>query len=390
VLDAFVSVEMALAVLLLIGAGVMIRSVRQVTTADIGVVTDDVWTASLYLPPERYPEPAMRVAFYRDLAARVAELPGVEAVGLAAVAPTEAVPRMVYALAEQMPTSPTFSIATMAISPGYVRTLRASIVAGRDFTAADDSRAAAVALVNQRFVDTHWPAGSAIGKRVRLTAERTPEDDGRWVTVIGVISNIGQDDRTRQSFEPIVYVPFAQQSQANMFVFARSRNATIARSLRAAVYERDPTLPVPALWPLRERLGRLYAVERQTTTILGTFAAAALALAAIGLYTVVAHAVGRRTREIGIRIALGATPRAIGEWVAGRAVRPLVAGLVIGSCLGLMATRLLASQLVGVSPTDPLTIAVAFAALGGATAIGCWLPARRAARTDPATTLRTE
>jgi putative ABC transport system permease protein len=140
-----------------------------------------------------------------------------------------------------------------------------------------------------------------------------------------------------------------------MFLFARSRHrdSTIAGALRAAVYQRDPNLPVPALWPLRERLGRAYAVERHTTAILGSFAAVALALAAIGLYTVVAHAVSRRTREIGIRIALGATSRAIGKWVAIRAVRPLVAGLVAGGCFALMATRLVASQLVGVSPTDP-------------------------------------
>ena len=390
VLDAFVSIEMALAVLLLIGAGVMIRSVRQVTTADIGVVTEDVWTASLYLPPSRYSDTAMRVAFYRDLAARVGTLPGVEAVGLGAVPPTEVVPRMEYALPEQTPDSPVFSVATMVISPGYIRTLKASVLAGRDFTDVDDSMASAVALVNTRFVDAHWPGASPIGKRLHLSVANAPAGDGRWVTVVGVISNIGQDDRTRQSFEPIVYVPYAQQPQANMFLFARSRNQSLAGALRAAVSERDPNLPVSALWPLHERLGRLYAVERQTTIILGGFAAVALALAAVGLYTVVAHAVGRHTREIGIRIALGATPRAIGAWVAVRGVRPLLAGLVAGGCLALMATRLVASQLVGVSPMDPLTIASACAALGGATVLGCWLPARHAGRMDPSTTLRME
>ncbi|MFN2447007.1 MAG: ABC transporter permease [Vicinamibacterales bacterium] len=392
VLDALVSVEMALAVLLLIGAGVMIRSVRQVTTADIGVVTEDVWTASLYLPPDRYPGADARVAFFRDLADRVAALPGIEAVGFGAVPPTEVVPRMVYVLPEQIPVSPASTIATCVISPGYVRTLRASVLAGRDFTDADRSVAPPVALVNQRFVDTHWPGQSAIGKRLRLNAATAPATGGPWVTVVGVTSNIGQNDRTRQSFEPMVYLPYAQQPQANMFLFTRSRNAdaTIAGALRAVVYARDPNLPVPALWPLRERLGRAYAVERQTTVVLGGFAAVALALASVGLYTVVAHAVSRRTREIGVRIALGATPRAVVGWVAARAVRPLAVGVVAGGCLALMATQLVASQLVGVSPTDPLTIAGALTALGGATTLGCWLPARRAARTDPATTLRME
>lgn len=393
VLDALVSVEMALAVLLLIGAGVMIRSVRQVTTADIGVATEGVWTAGLYLPPDRYPGADARLAFFRDLADRVTALPGIEAVGFGAVAPTEVVPRMVYVLPEQGPVSPAPTVATCVISPGYVRTLRASMLAGRDFTDADRSAAAPVALVNQRFVDTHWPGQSAIGKSLHLHATTAPATGGPWVTVVGVTSNIGQDDRTRQSFEPMVYLPYAQQPQANMFLFTRSRNpddATIAGALRAAVYARDPNLPVPALWPLHERLGRAFAVERQTTAVLGGFAAIALALASVGLYTVVAHAVRRRSREIGVRIALGATPGAVVAWVAARAVRPLAVGIVAGGCLALIATRLVASQLVGVSPTDPLTIAGALAALGGATTLGCWLPARRAARTDPATTLRME
>jgi hypothetical protein len=292
VLDVFVSVEMALAVLLLIGAGVMIRSVRQVTTADIGVVTEGVWTASLYLPPDRYPDAYARVAFFRDLADRVAALPGIEAVGFGAVLPTEVVPRMVYVLPEQIPVSTGSTVATCVISPGYVRTLRASVRAGRDFTDADRSAAAPVALVNQRFVDTHWPGQSAIGKRLLLDAATAPATGRRWVTVVGVTSNIGQNDRTRQSFEPMLYLPYAQQPQANMFLFTRSRNpdANIAGALRAVVFARDPNLPVPALWSLRERLGRAYAVERQTTAVLGGFAAVALALASVGLYTVVAHA----------------------------------------------------------------------------------------------------
>jgi predicted permease len=391
VLDVFVSLEMALAALLLIGAGVMIRSVRQVTTADIGVTTEDLWTASLFLPPVRYTDGETRIALFRDLAVRVAAIPGIEGVGFGAVPPTEVAPRLAYVLPETA-AAPVSTVATCVISPGYVRTLRASVLAGRDFTEADRSDAPPVALVNQRFVDTHWPEQSALGKRLRLSAETAPADGSPWVTIVGVISNIAQDDRTRQSFEPIVYLPYAQHAQANMFLFARAArpDSTIAGALRAAVYERDPNLPVPALWPLQERLGRLYAIERQTTAVLGFFAAVAVALAAIGLYTIVADLVTRRTREIGIRIALGATRHAIVRWVAIRAVRPLVVGIVAGACLALMSTRLVAAQLVGVSPTDPLAIAVAVTTLACATALGCWVPARRAARTDPAMTLRTE
>ncbi len=391
-LDGFVSVEMALAVLLLIGAGVMIRSVRQVTTADIGVVTEGVWTASLYLPPDRYPDADGRLAFFRDLRDRVAALPGIDAVGFGAVPPTEAVPHMAYLLPEQSLVIPAATVATCVVSPGYFRTLSASVLAGRDVTDTNHASAAPVALVNQRFVDTHWPGQSAIGQRLRLSAATAPASNGPWVTVVGVTSNIGQDNRTRQSFEPMVYLPYAQHPQANMFLFTRSRkpDPAIGGALRAAVYGRDPNLPVPNIWPLRERLSRAYAVERQAASVLAGFAAVALALASMGLYTVVGHAVSLRTREIGVRIALGATPRAVVAWVAARAARPLTLGVVVGGALALMATRVVAAQLVGVSPMDPLTIACALVALGSATALGCWLPARRAARTDPATTLRME
>lgn len=391
-LNALVSVETALAVLLLFGAGIMIRSVRQVTAANIGVATDGVWTAGLYLPPDRYPLAEVRVAFFQDLADRVAALPGIDAVGFGAVAPTDAVPRMIYTQSGQASPSPAQTVATCVISPGYLRTLGVAVRAGRDFTDADSSTSTPVALVNQRFVDTHWPGESGIGKRLQLKAENAPGPDGPSVEIIGVTANIVQNDRTRQSFEPVVYLPYAQNPQPNMFLFTRTHNpdANIAAALRAVVYARDPNLPVPALWPLSERLARAYAVERQTTATLAGFASVALALAAIGLYTVVAHVVDRRTREIGIRIALGATRRAVVKGIAAHAVRPLAVGLVVGSGLALVAARFVASQLVGVSPADPLTIFTAFVVLCGATAAGCYLPARRASRIDPAIALRVE
>jgi hypothetical protein len=221
----------------------MIRSVRQVTTADIGVATEGIWTASLYLPPDRYASADARLAFFRDLAERVGALPGIAAVGMGAVPPTEVAPRMAYALPEQPLVSSIQTVATCVIDAGYVRTLGASILARRDLTAADRATAAPVALVNQRFADMHWPGQSAIGKRLRLTPATTSAAAGPWSTVVGVTSNIVQDVRTRQSSEPMGYLPYAQQPQSNMFVLIH-RHHFPGRRLESASASLSPDVAV--------------------------------------------------------------------------------------------------------------------------------------------------
>jgi predicted permease len=247
-LDVLVSVEVALAVLLLIGAGVMIRSVQNVTTADIGVRTDGLWTAGLYLSPDSYATAAQRLALLDAISDRLVANPRVEAVAYGAVAPTDVAPHMTYVLAEESAGSGA-TAAVFPITPGYVRVLGASILSGRDLSAGDRSGAPSVALVNQRLADLRWPGRSAVGQRMRLSPGGKRSPAGEWVSVVGVVSNISQSDRTRQSFEPTVYLPYAQQPQANMFMFVRGRHGDdgVARAICGAVYAEDARLPVGRL-----------------------------------------------------------------------------------------------------------------------------------------------
>jgi predicted permease len=389
---AFVGVEMALAVTLLAGAGVTVRSLVRVSTADVGVDAAKVLTASLYLPPERYTSTEARRAFYRDLGERLAALPGMEAVAFGAVAPTERTARVAFELADAPAlderTRPTAAV--NVISPDYFRVLGASIVAGRDLQASDDAPDSAVVLVNRRFADLQWPRQSPLGKRLRLFPASPATPPTAWLTVVGVASNIVQNDRTRQTFEPMVYVSYAQQPQPNMFAFGRSRlpPGSLAAALRREVYAMDPHLPVPALSPLDTRLDRSYAIERNTTVLFGGFAMIALLLATVGLSGVVAHAVSRRTREIGIRVAVGATQRDILAHFLKSGLSAAGGGLVAGLAMSVAVNQLLKSQLVGVSPADPVALTAASGVLLLAAGVGGWVPARRAARVDPVVALK--
>ncbi len=388
----FVGVEMALAIMLLAGAGVTIRSLVRVLTANVGVKAAKVLTASLYLPPERYTSSEARLAFYRDLGDRLAALPGVESVAFGAMAPTERTPRVAFELADTPAlderTRPT--TAMCVISPGYFSVLGASIVAGRDIQSSDRAPDAPIVLVNQRFADRQWPGQSPLGKRLRLFSASPGAPPTPWLTVVGIASNIVQNDRTRQAFEPTLYVLYAQQPQPNMFAFARSRvpPGSLATAVRREVYAMDPQLSVPAVWPLDTRLDRAYAIERNTTVLFGGFAIVALVLAAVGLYGVVAHGVSRRTREIGIRLAVGATRRDILALFLGSGLSAVGGGLLVGLAMSVAVNQLLKSQLAGVSPADPLALVAASVVLVVAAGLGGWVPARRAADVDPVVALK--
>jgi putative ABC transport system permease protein len=244
--------------------------------------------------------------------------------------------------------------------------------------------------VNQRFAELHWPGQSALGKRLRLFYSSPGTPPTEWLTITGIASNIVQNDRTRQAFEPIVYVPYTQQPQPNMFAFARSRvpPGSLATAVRREVYAMDPHLPVPALWPLDTRLDRAYAVERHTTSLFGGFAIVALLLAVVGLYCVVAHSVSRRTREIGIRLAIGASRRDIFALVLARGLSASGVGLLVGVGLWVAVNHLLRAQLAGVSPEDPIVLLAASSVLCIAAGLGAWLPARRAMQIDPVVALK--
>jgi putative ABC transport system permease protein len=388
--------EMALAVVLLAGAGVMIRTFLIMYTADLGVNTTDILTASVRLPPNRYPDVEKQMAFFGQLTTRLAAIPGVESVALANNLPGFYAPRLPYALAGAPPIDeprrPT--VGAVVISPEYFSTLGARVLAGRAFSDVDEPSGVRVVIVNERFASTIWPGEDPVGKRLRLFDGKTPD---AWRTVVGVASNIVQNDRTGQTFGPLVYVPFHQTPARDMAMIARTGvpPGTLAAAFRREIQALDSDLIIGSGLgstegpkPLTESLAFNYWSNGVNGVLFLIFAAMALMLASVGLYAVVAHAVNERTREIGVRIAIGATARDVLSLVMGEAMRPVGIGLGAGLIASFGVTPLLKSQLVRVSVIDPFTLAVTILVLIVSALIGCLLPGLRAMRVDPVVALR--
>ncbi|HUA82834.1 MAG TPA: ABC transporter permease [Bryobacteraceae bacterium] len=385
--------EMALAVVLLAGAGVMIRSFLKIHRADMGVNTANVLAGQILLPAARYPGADSQISFFDRLTTRFAAIPGVESVALATSLPSWPTGKRPYELASA-PSDADLDelrrpkLAAMVISPGYFHTLGAALLSGRDFNDLDEASGLPVAIVNQRFVEEFWPDRDPLGQRLRFFDGKTPE---AWHIVVGVVSNIVQNDQTRQRFDPMVYLPERQEPAAYSWIFLRTRvpPGTLATAFRNDLKAVDPDLPVYGPFELADRL-EFFWDSRFYGALFLIFAAIALLLASVGIYTVVSHSVSQRTQEIGIRMAVGATTRDILRLVFQQGMLPLAIGLAIGLAGSVPVNRLLQAELVHISPSDPLTLIVASAALVLSAALGCLIPARRAMRVDPVIALRHE
>jgi predicted lysophospholipase L1 biosynthesis ABC-type transport system permease subunit len=242
-------------------------------------------------------------------------------------------------------------------------------------------------MVNHKFASTAWPNENAVGKRLRFP----PADDGGWRTVVGVVPNLAFKDRTRQETLPMVYVPFLQEPRSEMWMVAQTHvpPRSLTNVIRHEVQTIDPDLP-PKLGPfsLADQLADSYLYRATTGAMFLAFAAVALLLASVGVYAVVAHSVGERMQEIGIRMAMGGTGRDICIMVLRQGLAPIGVGLAIGIAGSVALSQSLKAQLVGVSPIDPLTFIAASVALVLGGTLGCLIPAQRAARIDPMTALR--
>jgi putative ABC transport system permease protein len=244
--------------------------------------------------------------------------------------------------------------------------------------------------VNQRFASKYWPGENALGKRLRLFDGNNRAAPGPWLTVVGVVSNIVQNDETRQEFDPLVYLPYREKPSATMWVIARSgiSPGSLGTAFRREVQALDSDLPIYG--PFTADRFERYSDSRFYGALFLIFAAIALLLSSIGLYTVIAHSVSQRTQEIGIRMAIGATARDIRQLVFKQGMLPLGIGLTIGLGASMAVNRLLRAELVQVSPSDPITLFIASAALILSATLGCLIPARRAMRVDPLEALRHE
>ncbi len=373
--NLLVVAQVALSLIVLVGAGLCIKSLRNLQAVDPGFEPAKVVTASFDFSLNGYNETRGR-QFISQLSERVAILPGVEAVSLARIVAFSDVPWIGPAiLAGSRPRPVIFN----AVSPDYFRTLGTSMVEGRDFSAEDGTNAPRVFIVNEAMARRYWPGQDAIGKSLN------------GGTVIGVVRNNKEKSLTENP-RPAIYLPLLQKYLPDVTLHVRTALApqALLAALRREVRLLDATLPVYNLRTLAEqRDGSLYK-ERSSAALLTLFGALVVLLSAIGIYGVLSYAVTERTREIGIRLALGAQPAALLKIVVGHGMILELLGLFIGLGASAALTRLMQGLLFGVSATDPLTFAVIPVLLACVALLACWLPARRATRMNPLAALRYE
>jgi putative ABC transport system permease protein len=384
----FVVVELALSLILLIGAGLLVRSYQHIQNASPGFNPHNVLSFRLSLPAAKYKGPAV-TGFYKQLAERSRTLPGVEAVGTSYSLPMSSValawgPITIEGYVHK--NSADFIMSNERfVSPGYFPAMGIPLVRGRLFDERDIKGAAETVIVNENLAERFWPNQDPIGKRL----ERGDKEP--WRTVVGVVRDTKEfsaDDEPPIS----IYHPHEQFPIGTMFVVVRTSSAPaqISSAVTKEIQALDPELPAFEFKTMEQRLADSLARRRFSTFLLGVFAVVALMLAAIGIYGVMAYSVSQRTQEIGIRMALGAQPRLIASLVMRQSLLLLTFGTAIGLAGAFALTRVMSSLLYGVSATDLKTFVVPPLVLGSIALAASYFPARRAARVDPTVALRSE
>jgi predicted permease len=384
--------EVALSVVLLAGAGLMIRSFLELQSLQSGVNPRDALSFRLNLPEAKYPRAGeARNAFYERLVPRLAALPGVERVALTSNLPMGGAASWPFEFEGQSRVENVRrpSVSGVLVTPDYFRVLEIPLLQGRVFEEADGTPGHEVAIVNRRFVSRYFANQDPIGRRLRLVRENREDP---WLTVVGVSADVRQNSPNEPEIAPVLYVPYRQDAPGSAAVVARTSVAPAAllAAFRKEVQAIDQDLPLFQAGSLDEFFARQRWPFRVFGSLFAILAGVALLLSGTGIYSVMAYAVEQRTQEIGVRVALGAGTRSIVWLVLGQGSRQLALGLVLGLGAALGATRVLRSVLVQVQPTDPLTLAAVALVLIGAAAAACWLPVRRAQRVDPVVALRYE
>jgi putative ABC transport system permease protein len=386
-----VVVEMALALVLLAGAGVMIRSFMNAYRSDLGINTANILTMEIELPNANYKLPAQQVAFFKRLKERLDVVPGVEISTVMSNIPISGAWNFDYEVeGEPQPDARRRpKVDAVITTSDYFRVMGDTFIAGRDFTAADGTGSALNIIVNRQCAETFWHGENAIGKRLRVYEKDVAQP---WLTVVGIVPNISTDSQSRSKRAAAIYIPYGLENDSSMFVAARTAvpPSTLKQVFRREVQAIDADLPVLNLRTMDEQMERRNWPYKVFGTLFAIFAAIALGLASVGLYAVIAHSVNQRTQEIGVRIALGARDSNILRLVFSQGMTQLVIGLVLGLAAAMTVTRVLKSLLIDVSPTDPATFITVTLVLAAAAGLGCLIPACRAMRVDPIEALRHE
>jgi len=392
---ALIVAEIAVALVLLVSAGLLLRSFAAVTRVDPGFDTEHVTAVRIALPGGRYGSPAQSVLFYQSLIARAREVSGVQESAVASNVPFGSAGYNFSIVIEGQPAPARLEDTPMvfprAISAGYFHAMGIRLREGREFESSDRSGAVRVGIINETAARRFFPGESPLGRRF------TPDDDGGVLQVVGVVSDVRAFGLSSEP-RPELFVPIEQASRnhwewtgrAMSLVVRAGTDARLDAPLREAVWSLDRSLPIYSIWTVRDLMARSVAPRRLFMLLIAGFAAVALVLAAIGIYGVMTFTVSQRTRELGIRVALGAVRQDVFRLVVGRAMALTGLGLAVGLIGAAAATRLLAQSLFEIRPIDPLTYLAIAGLMCAVTFVASYLPARRAARVDPMVALRSE
>jgi putative ABC transport system permease protein len=391
---------------LLVAAGLMLTSLLRMTSAPVGFDSDGLVFVHLDLPDRDFAaaaDPMRRARFMDDLRSAVRQIDGVTAIGIGTATPFSGATFVTRAESEggipagrgDAGISVTgdhehLHFSRLHVDPDYLAALGLPIVAGRAFLARDFDGADRVALVNETAARAYWPDGGPLGRRIR-------EPGGEWTTIVGVVADFGHPGLPAKDMAEF-YLPLAPHVLSSpsfarptaLVRFDHSTTATSVERIRSTIWSLDPDLALPAISTARDELGARLAEPRFYAVLLGAFSGLALLLAAVGVYGVVTHSVARRTREIGIRMALGAPAGAVRRLIVRQSLRVVAIGVVLGLFVGAAASRLLQGLLFGVEPNDPATFVSVAALLLAVAAAAAWIPARRALRADPLRALRAD
>lgn len=380
--------EMAVALVLLTGAGLLMQSFSRLMKVNPGFSYDHRMTFLLNLPPNRYLQPKIQAQFYRELIERVKAIPGVDAAGVTSYLPLAGPIRFVYfcpegAVCQGIGKDPLTAL--RQVSSGYFDTVRTPLLQGRVFNDRDNASSPPVAIVNQTVADRYWPGQSPLGRHIANSRDMIQRE------VVGVVSDVKFNAlniaNSEEMYLPLEQVPWLTTT---LIVHFPGNVQALVSGVRSKISEIDPYLPITSVARMETIVATSVAQPRVLSQFVGVFASFALVLAAICIYGVTAYSVAARTQEMGIRMSLGAGPWDIIKLVVGQGMRLTLLGVVIGIAASLALTRLISTLLFGVSATNLLAFSLAAIALVAAALVACYLPARRATRVDPMVVLRFE
>ncbi|HKG48225.1 MAG TPA: ABC transporter permease [Pyrinomonadaceae bacterium] len=387
-----VTAEVAISLVLLIGAGLLINSFLRLRNVDPGFRPDNLLTMKIVLPEPKYAEIERRSAFYTDLIQRVQSLAGVRSAAVTTNLPLYRQGNSIGISIEGQPAPPPGQeriVVTRIISPGYFDTMGIPLLRGRQLTDQDTETTPNAVVISETMARRYWPGEDAIGKRIAAGRVRSPED---WIQVVGVVKDVRQFELTAEP-RPQMYLSYRQAGffdPRDLVVKTDVDPSSLAATVRKAVWEIDKDQPVSNIQTMEAILADSIARQRFSMLLLAIFAAVALVLAGVGIYGVMSYSVAQRTHEIGIRMALGAQTGAVLKLAVGYGMKLVIAGIVIGLIAAFALTRVMSTLLFGVTATDPATFTLISLLLIAVAALASYVPARRATRVNPIIALRYE